>query len=439
MEHPLRSTILPLPGDLLKILARFRSSSALWASPVCLAIPLYYLYASGGAVSGQTLNYAPTVISRALEVTYAFAYAFASGLAAWESAGLRKCGIWDLGPYRSRYQVAANTLLPVVALSWLTLILPAFLALAQTGTLPTTDALRPLILGLALCVGHAVIGFSVGLYVPRLIAAPLMVTAVWVLVSFSWSTEPFWLRHVSGQYPTTLMFGEAASIESLTPHLLFGGGIAVGVAVMWIPVRAAIVRIALASAIAIFGVVTAQSIASDWNYNPPLLADRADMTCVGNAPKVCMPTETASDLPGVHKEAEYILQRYKDAGVNVNPSVITDQITDGRYPRPSTDKIWRVGLTRGVQSGDVRYRLTAAAVHFPCADPDLKTSREVMLWAAELTGQVKAERDRVDQEQQPFPGATEVNNEVRKVLKTPRTEQADWFKKSLREACGRGA
>lgn len=98
-----------------------------------------------------------------------------------------------------------------------------------------------------------------------------------------------------------------------------------------------------------------------------------------------------------------------------------------------------MGLTRGVQSGDVRYKLTVAAVRFPCADPDLKTSREVMLWAAELTGQAEAERERVDQEQQSFPGETEVNNEVRKVLGTPRAEQAEWFKKSLSSACGRGA
>ncbi|MFI6407841.1 hypothetical protein [Streptomyces sp. NPDC050548] len=325
-----------------------------------------------------------------------------------------------------------------MTLSWSMLILPASLALAQTGTLPTIDALRPLMLGMILCVVHAVIGFSVGLYVPRLIAAPLMVTAVWVLVSFSWSTEPFWLRHVSGQYPTTLMFGEAASIKSLTPHLLFSGGIAVGVAVMWIPVRSRTIRFTLASTVAIIGVISGQSMASGWNYNPPLLADRADMTCTGKSPKVCMPAVTASGLPRAYKEAESVLQSFQNIGVKVDPAVITDQIADGRYPRPSTDKVWRVGLTRGVQSGDVRYRLTVAAVHFPCSDPDLKTSREVMLWAAEVTGQVESERKRVAQEQ-PFSDENEVNNEVRRVLNSPKAEQADWFTQSLSKACGRGA
>lgn len=192
----------------MKITVLFRTSPALWAAPVALALPLMY-YLGPGHPPADNLGYAPEITSYPLRFAYPFAYAVTSALAAWVSATLRQAGVWDMNNARSRFRIATQALLPVVALAWTMLALPVLVALTTEGAWPTWDSLSPLVVGMIVCVEHAVIGFAVGRWVPKVIAAPILAVATWVAVAFAVTVDAPWVRHVSGAFPEQLMFGEA--------------------------------------------------------------------------------------------------------------------------------------------------------------------------------------------------------------------------------------
>ncbi|WP_262061408.1 hypothetical protein [Streptomyces sp. STR69] len=423
----------------MQLYARFRASSAKWAFPFALGIPLAYYFLNGGAPPPHNFGYAATIVSHPLEMTYAFAYATASGLAAWESGTLKADRIWELGSVRSRFHIAAEALTPVLSLSWLVLLTPVLIALVQTATFPTFASLLPLEMSLVVCIAHCVIGFAAGYRLPRLVAAPLMTVMTWVLVAFSASTTPFWLRHISGQYPEYLMFGEQATLGSLVPHILFAGGIAIGLCLLWLPFRPRLPRMALSLAAGLACCALAVSMAHGWNYNPPIEVDKAPMKCVGGNPQICMPEATAKSLPAVQRDTLSVLATMKTfGGIKEMPHSIVDDITTGRMSVASTPTRWRVGLTAGEQSDDLRLRIMDAAIQFPCSSPNLVVSREVRLWAATITGQI-GEYDRRIGEEPPFAGQGEAQREVTRILRLPRAQQTEWYEERISSACGKGS
>lgn len=423
----------------MRLLTRLRAGSIPWAAPFALAVPLFYYFVGGGAPPRNPFGYAPTIVSYALQMTYALAYAVAAGLGAWESGGLRRTGVWDMAAVRSRYRVAAHALVPVIGLSWLMLVLPVAVALWDAGTLPTAGSLRPLAMAMALCAAHAGIGFGVGLRLSRIVAAPLMTLGVWLLVAFSWSTEPFWLRHVSGQFPDSLMFGELAGYTSLLPHLLFTGGILLAAAVLWLPLRPSPARAPLlgvcAGTVALTCLGAAVTMTQTWGPVPPLLVGQAPMECVGEAPKVCMPKATARSLAGVRKDTVAALGALRGAGVAASPATVDDALAYGRFPPADTDRSWTVDLTVGARVGDVRYRVVRAAVRFPCARPDGDAGRTVVLWAAAVVGDEEAGLKRMESESDPSVDEHAIREKVTEVRAMPVARQADWYRTELARAC----
>ncbi|MGW6602191.1 DUF7224 domain-containing protein [Streptomyces sp. NPDC055036] len=260
-----------------------------------------------------------------------------------------------------------------------------------------------------------------------------------MIVAFSVSTDPPWLRHVSGQY-TDLAVGELPSPVSLAAPVLMVGGIAVGVALMWLPVRVLLVRVVLACCVAVSGSFAAYDLAHGWSYNPPLLTGQVPMACLGNTPKVCMPKAMQDDLPAVRKDALSVLEDLRDAGAIETPSIITDRLVDGRFARSSTAHTWRIGLTSAFQNANVRYQVMSTAVRFPCTNVDTATGHAVLLWAATVTGETEAYKKRMAQEietAETLRMEKEVQKVVAGVLSDPRDQQAAWFRKSLNDACSR--
>ncbi|MBA2949276.1 hypothetical protein [Streptomyces himalayensis] len=424
----------------MRLRTSLRASCALWALPFAIALSLFYYFAANSTAPPNALHFAPAITSAPILPLYAIAYAFAGSLATWESGRLRSAGIWALSPARSRYRVAAHALLPVLGTSWIVLILPTTLALVQYTTFPTLDSLRLLAMAILVCAGHAVLGFAIGMRVSHVIAAPIVAATIWVMVAFSWAVDPPWLRHVSGQYPTDLMFGEVPSLISLTPHILLTWGIAAGVSLLWLPLRSGLARITLGFAIALAGPVGAYEIARDWSYNPPLTVGQAEMACLGESPKVCMPEATASHLPKVRRDVVSVLNGLEAAGINTSPVVITDRVVDGRFSRPSTAKSWRLPLTAAAERGSVRFQTLGAAVRFPCTRPDFAAARPAMLWAAEVTHLSDSYRKWVSQQGEPATDDTagswaDTQKVVAKTRLLPVEQQAQWFAKIINNAC----
>ncbi|MEU1519568.1 hypothetical protein ABZ490_46915 [Streptomyces sp. NPDC005811] len=398
---------------------------------------MFYYFFGGGRPPEVNFSYAPTVVSYPLAFTYSFAYATVSALAAWESGKLREYRIWYLAPTRSQYLVAARSLLAPIGLAWLMLSLPVTVALIETQTLPTVASLGPLFMAMVLSVAHAVIGFVVGSRIPALISVPIMATGTWVFVAFSAASPPFWLRHVSGQISSHLMFGEAIPSRVLLPPLIFAGGIALGVALIWSRNFHWIVRAGMAITVSIAGVSTSILLTDDWGHTPPLLTAQAPMKCAGSTPKVCLPEAMSQYLPKVRAEVKSTLGALNKAGVKSHPALVTDRVEDGRYQRRSTQNEWKVSFTQALLvNGNIRYRLGFEAISFDCEKPDVAISRSVRLWGASILGEADAERRRVAVENTPFDGQDEVEETVRDVLRMRQSQQSSWYYRNLAKACG---
>ncbi|MEU9668816.1 hypothetical protein AB0E25_25055 [Streptomyces bobili] len=368
---------------------------------------------------------------------YALAYATAAALACWESGRLRSAQIWALAPARSRYRIAANVLAPVIALSWLVLLLPPAVSLVRSATMPTLDSLRLPLAALAVCVAHAVIGFAVGCWIPRIIATPLLAVGDWLLVAFTRAMLPYWPRHVSGQFGS-IGFGEVPRLVTTAVPLMLAGGIAVGLMILWLPHGWRVLRVAVAAVVAVAGALGAYRTASDWPAGPPITTGNVAMECTGTAPRMCVPEFNARYLPQVQRDTAKVLSVLRDAGAtSARPRLITDGYVDGRHQKPSTDTEWRMMLTVPVQRGDAAYQVVVRALKFRCKEVDVRTAHSAWLWGAIKTGQEKAYVMRREQEGLD-PTARELEKQVKadvtRVLAEPPAEQTEWIKQTL-ETC----
>ncbi|GAA4887602.1 hypothetical protein ACFPM3_30480 [Streptomyces coeruleoprunus] len=418
----------------MKITVLFRTSPAVWAAPVALALPLLY-YLGPGRPPADNFGYAPEITSYPLRFAYPFAYAVTSALAAWVSASLRQAGVWDMNHARSRYRIAAQALLPVVTLAWTMLILPPLTALTVEGTWPTWDSVSPLVVGMIVCVEHAVIGFAVGRWVPKVIAAPVLAVVTWVAVAFTVTVDAPWVRHVSGAFPEQLMFGEAPAWGALWPHVAFTGSIAAALMVAWLPVRRRAVAAAAALAVAAAGVTSTCKAVKNYDYTPPLKTYAVTMECGhtgGTA--VCMPEQTAGALPQAVKATQKVLADFAAAGVPLRPKTVIDTLPEGRFATPSTASTWRVPLTAATDRDDAAFAVAVAATGMNCPSPDPLLRRVVIAWAAHVTGTTPSwQRLRASIDRQGSPG--DVDGMLRSVLSRPAKEQADWFTTTSRKAC----
>ncbi|MEU4656727.1 hypothetical protein AB0G32_22770 [Streptomyces sp. NPDC023723] len=426
----------------MRLLTVVRTSSALWAAPVALALPVFYFFVGRGDLESY-YGYAPTIVSNVLMPDYSFAYAVASGLSAWESGRIAMAHVWDSAAARSRYRIAWDVLAPVVVLSWLMLLMPVTLGLGFADSVPSFASLRPLVLAFLICVAHAVIGFGVGLRVPRHVAAPMLLVVVWVLTAFSVTYDEMWPRHLSGRFPTSLAFGEVATVASLVPHVLLTGGVAVGVALLWTRHGTVALRAGLAGAVAVSGTVGAYAMVRDWGHNAPVLTGQAPVTCVGTAPRLCMPTATGQNIKEVRQEAVSVLAELRAVGVEPAPALIIDTLQPDRTARTSDSRTLRIPLTEAAKTGTIRFRVLNGTVRFSCSRPDAADAYAVYLWAAEVTGQQDAYRTRLAaaartdaRARTAFDQATGTVGEIRK---RPAAEQSRWYTRTLADACGETA
>ncbi|MFH9068670.1 hypothetical protein [Streptomyces alboflavus] len=433
----------------MRFAALVRTSSALWAAPPALGLVLFYFHVSFSRDYEFTrgdIPYALETVSFVLDPLYALAYATASSLAAWESGRMNRAGVWASAPARSRHAIAAHTLLPVLVLAWAMLLFPVGLGLLSEGTALTPDCAPLLIMALFVAAAHGVIGFAVGLVVPRLVAPPLLAAGVFYGVASSASSgERMWPRHVSGAFSTVLSFGERTTWTALAPQFLFTGSIALGLALLGVTARNRGVRTAvpvLSCVVALTGTLAAYDIAEGWGHTAPLSVGHARMTCAGSAPRVCVPVAGGAEPAEVRAEAEAVVRELAAAGVRVTlPRTMSDSVVNGAHPRPSTGDIWWLPLTAGQRDATTRYQVLTRAVRFPCASTsDEVASRSAMLWAAGNTGEAKryltAQREELAQYDNGDEVFALIKERVATVRRASTAAQASWYRSELKRACG---
>ncbi|MFI7386659.1 hypothetical protein [Streptomyces sp. NPDC049813] len=417
----------------MKFTTALRSSSVRWAGPAVLLLAALYYVSGETTPPSQYHHWAPAIVSAPLVTLYALAYAAAAGLGVWESGRLRKARIWETAPSRSRCRVAADVLLPVVMVAWTVLLLPPAISLARSGTAPTPDSLRLPLTGMLIVVCHAVAGFALGSVLPRLIAAPVVAVVDWIAVAFTRATEPYWLRHVSGQF-AGVGFGEVPRPVSLVAPVLLAGGVAAGLLLLWLPRGPRVLRGVLALGVAAAGVLGAQHLARDWPHDPPTATGQAPTDCSGAHPQVCVPRVASGNLDRARREASRTLSTLRAAGVPVTaPDRIADVYT-GQAATGSGDRVWRMSLMTADRPHEVGYQVMVRALEFRCAEVPLVRARSVWLWGAIRTGQVDMYRERRRSEGvTPASEKTEsqVGDRVRDVLGRSQAAQRTWIRSNL--------
>lgn len=420
----------------MRLATLIRTSPAVWTAPVSIGLPLLYYLVGPGQPPADNYGYAPTITSYPLMYTYPFAYAVASALGVWVSGTLRQARVWEMNHTRSRYRIAAHSLAPVVGLAWLTLIIPPTLALARAGVWPTWDSVSPLVVGMIVSMEHTVVGFAVGLRVPRIVAAPLMAVGTWVAVAFTITVDAPWVRHVSGQHYEPLEFGEAPVLAGLWPHVAFTGSVALAIALLWVPTRHVAITYLTAAVVALGGTVGTYEAVKNNSYNPPLRNYAAAMTCskADGKVNVCMPSVTSRDLTVATQAVDDVLTDFRRAGLSRTPKEVIDTLPEGRVSTPSTASTWRVPLTLAAEHNDLRFAVALAATGMTCSQPDPFLRRVVMAWTAHLTGtNASWQKLRVSIDRRGEPG--DVDGELQKVLAKKPAAQAAWFTQAVESAC----
>ncbi|MDO0929782.1 hypothetical protein QQY24_32190 [Streptomyces sp. TG1A-8] len=418
----------------MKFTTSLRSGSVRWSAPAVLLLTLLYYAVGEQAPLSSYYHYAPTIVAEPLTTLYALAYAVAAALSCWESGRLRGARVWALAPARSRYRIAANSLAPVIVLSWSVLLLPPAISLVRSETMPSLDSLRLPLAAMVLCVAHAIIGFAVGCWVPRTIATPILAVIDWVTVAFTRAVLPYWPRHVSGQFGS-VGFGEVPDLITAAVPVLLAGGIATGLMILWLPYGGRVLRVVCAAVVAVSGVLGAYRTAVDWPHTPPLTAGHVVMACAGSAPRMCVPEFDARYLSKAQHDTAKALRALRVAGaISTEPRLITDSYVDGRRQKGSTDAVWRMMLISPVRNGNAAYQVMVRALHFRCEQVSARAAHSAWLWGAVKTGQEKAYRQRRKQEGRD-PVTVELERQVRadvnRVLTEPRTEQAKWIRRTL--------
>ncbi|MDT0266736.1 hypothetical protein RM844_10565 [Streptomyces sp. DSM 44915] len=423
-----------------------RASAALWLGPLALALIVLYFYGSYLAdyrPGDPRLGYAPRTVSSVLLSVYPLVYAVAAALGGWESGRLRRDGVWALGPARWRAVVVARTLVPVWLLSALMIGLAVTLALVREGQTPTVASLVLPGMAWVIAVAHSLIGFAAGLLLPRVVVAPVLALAVFYAVAAAWSYEPFWLRHLSGQYPGELGFGELPTPASVLAPVLFVGALAVGATLVatpfWRPAWR-VVGAAAGSVVMLAGTVGAYAMVRDWGHTPPTSGGHVPVRCAGDELPVCMPAATADDLPAVRADIDETLRLLADAGVPVEPPArVEDRLTaDGQRP----DGTWRLSLTSLHAADTTRLAVVDALLVFPCEEPEPTTARTVMWWAAGVAGSAEAYAERQREELSSHRDGARLLDEIAEQASavgqlTP-DGQAAWYRDALVAACAAG-
>lgn len=424
----------------MRFRTRLRAHSAPWVAPFAVALTLFVYYTVSADPAAEVgYGYAPTLVAGALSPLYPFVYALAAALGAWEAGRLTSVPVWRLTPTRSRYRLAADVLWPAVALVWIMLVLSAVAVLLQEGVAPTGESLRPLGMAMLVAAAYTVIGFAVGVRFPEGAAAPVLAVFVFVLVATAVATQVNWWRHLAGRYPHTPEFGEAANWASMAAHALPTVGVALALALLWLPLSQAWGRVAVGAGVAVVCVAGAYLLVKDWGPAPAVARGHVPMSCMGQDPQVCMPESTAEDLSSVRSDVDEVLKALSDAGVDAAPTRVTDSLSDRGEPVRTDTAAWRLPLTEAQNRGDLRYQVARAAVSFPCAEPVPTSRRLVLGWAADKAGEsqtfarILAEDPFLDQAER-----KELGTELGNVLGRSDEEQKQWYENTVEQACEAG-
>lgn len=391
--------------------AQIRCSAVPWiASPALIYTVLYvndsvFVKSSRYAVeSGEAAAYGVLAITPAV-----------AGAAAWEAGRDRLLGAVRgsaaRGPVRRFLQAAS----PVLALQLALSLVALFLARITVGVWPGEAAGLLATAHLVLLpAGWLVIGWTLGILLPRALAAPVAAIGCWVWMAVPQSTGNPYIRHLGGAVDVRSNITDIQVSGAYTVPWLVVAGFALA-AVALTGARRRPWQAAVALAVAAVTFLTGRALVLDWGYQIPFKPRDVALRCVGAEPRLCVPPEYPGDSAYDRRQLIGPLHELEAVGVPMPRElrVASDEL-------PLGPGVWPLHTAYADDLADAAAVGTAHAHAGPgeCRIP----GEQARAWAALVIGLPDPDAQ----------GSLSYDDwvEVQRVRELPAPEQADWFEQA---------
>ncbi|MGW0465320.1 DUF7224 domain-containing protein [Streptomyces sp. NPDC003027] len=290
--------------------ANLRASAVPWlALPALFYVGLYiddvtYTKPSGyGVESGELAAFAMAIIAPAV-----------AGAAAWEAGRHRILGAMRITSARSGPQQLLRAAGPVLILHLVLIAAALLMARRAVGVWPGDAGWLAVAHLVVLPLGWLIIGWCLGLILPRSIAAPVVGIGCWAWLSMPHAMANPYLRHLGGFIDGTSTVTDVREPAVFAVPWLVVAGLALA---FWFltkmrerPWIAAVSVLVMAATF-----VTGRALVIDWGYQPPTSPRSVAMACTGQAPRVCVPPEYKPYAEKLRRDALAPIDRLKAAGI----------------------------------------------------------------------------------------------------------------------------
>ncbi|MFI0990530.1 DUF7224 domain-containing protein [Streptomyces exfoliatus] len=292
--------------------ANLRASAAPWlALPALFYVGLYiddvtYTAPSGyGVQSGELAAFAMAIIAPAV-----------AGAAAWEAGRHRQLGAMRTTSARWLPEQLLRAAAPVLTLHLVLIAGALVMARRAVGVWPGGAGWLAAVHLVVLPFGWLIIGWCLGLILPRSIAAPVVGISCWAWLSMPHAIANPWLRHLGGFIDGTSTVTDVREPAVFVVPWLIVAGLALA---FWTlaGVRQRPWTAAVSVLVAAATFTAGHSLVSDWGYRPPTNPRNIAMACTGQVPRVCVPPEYKPYAEQLRRDALTPIDRLKAAGIPV--------------------------------------------------------------------------------------------------------------------------
>ncbi|GAB3653301.1 hypothetical protein GCM10027591_09930 [Zhihengliuella somnathii] len=256
---------------------------------------------------------------------------------------------WDAGSWKALNTAAARgpvrqlavTLLPAVVGTAVTY--GVSLLLLATTYQPTAGSpdLALLTTSLVVMAGYCCLGFVIGWFVPRFVAAAAAFALVWLWVAFPPTFEPFWVRNVTGNFGTSCCTVDQELVAgSLVAPLLVAVALIASAVLAITSVNPARTASLLGVPLIIAAVASAGWLMRDVGPDPVQARSGQQVCSTGRSVQFCAWPEHADKLERATGPLEETVVRLREAGMGIPDTL--------RENTPDQETHWSFSLAGGM-------------------------------------------------------------------------------------------
>ncbi|MFJ7989983.1 hypothetical protein [Streptomyces sp. NPDC096351] len=328
--------------------------------------------------------------------------------AAWEGARIRRSGILTSTPVRSPLAIALSVVTPVLVLGLVAVLLPLLMLLPYAQGLPGGASFAVIGLELLVVTAHSFLGYAAGFVLPRLLAAPAVLMAVWLWMAYPAALEPFWIRQLNGHnLNECCALDQVVDGRAVAAPALVAGGLLLA-AVIWIQGRRFAAR-ALAPVVVALGLAAGAVIGMPLGYQAGVPRASSELSCDAGTPAVCLWPEQMQEAAAIRSLSSRAAERLARLEVPVATELTLPAV------RPRDDQIIASVALSAIPSEPPR-----------CAEsgpwPGNIAQGPLMAWLVQTAG--------ADMRFVQGSYTSEDVRTVKQVMSLPESEQTRWFRKN---------